>query len=68
MLSKTFIILVLNINQPFHWIFFLANGKCELLPQEAISEITIWCCSIRLMVQPDPSYIHFSTLNENWLC
>ena len=49
-------ILVLNINQSFHWVsYFLAIGKYERPPQGVISEVTSWYCSIKLMVQPDPS-------------
>ena len=36
--------------------------------QGAISASTSWCCINKLLVQPDTSYVHLSTLDESWLC
>ena len=55
------------INPFIGFLSCLANGKYELPSQGAISEIISRCCIIKLMVQPDPSYVPFSTLNKNWL-
>ena len=46
----------------------LANWKWELSPQGVISGTVSWCCNIQLIVQPDLSYVLFSTLDKCCLC